>query len=106
MRVENLQRNWYVVYSKPHKERQAQFHLGLKGLESFFPRLLLTGSVERKSRIVPLFLNYLFVRIHLLTEYHYVIWSLGVKQMVMLCITLTPLDESSILFLFQRAIVG
>ena len=50
-KVENLERDWYVVYSKPHKEEQAQFHLGLKGLESFFPRLYLPGSIERKKRI-------------------------------------------------------
>src|SRR5438093_12760823 len=81
-RVENLQRDWYVVYSKPHKEQQAQFHLALKGLESFFTRLHLPGSVERKKRIDPLFPNYLFVHIQLPTEYHYVIWSPRLKQIV------------------------
>ena len=39
MAVENLQRDWYVVYSNPHKEEQAQFHLALKGVKSFFPKL-------------------------------------------------------------------
>ena len=106
MRVENLQRDWYVVYSKPHKERQAQFHLGLKGLESFFPRLHLPGSVERKKRIVPLFPNYLFVHIHLPTEYHYVIWSPGVKKIVNFGETPIPLEEKVISFLQQKAGVG
>jgi hypothetical protein len=39
MAVENLQRDWYVVYSNPHKEEQAQFHLALKGMKSFSPKL-------------------------------------------------------------------
>jgi hypothetical protein len=44
MAVENLQRDWYVVYSNPHKEEQAQFHLALKGMKSFFPKLYIPSS--------------------------------------------------------------
>ena len=50
-RVENLQRDWYVIYSKPHKEEQAQFHLGLKGVETFFPRLHLPGPLDLRAFI-------------------------------------------------------
>jgi transcription elongation factor/antiterminator RfaH len=102
--VQNIERDWYVVYSKPHKEEQAQFHLALKGLESFFPRLHLPGSsAEKKQRVVPLFPNYLFVRIHLPTEYHYVIWSPGVKKIVTFSDTPIPLEESVVNFLQQKA---
>jgi transcription elongation factor/antiterminator RfaH len=101
--VDNLQRDWYVVYSKPHKEQQAGFHLGLKGVESFFPRLYLPGSVDKKKRIIPLFPNYLFARIHLPTEYHYVIWSPGVKKIVCFSETPVPIEDSVIQFLQQNA---
>ena len=101
--MENMERDWYVVYSKPHKEERAQFHLGLKGLESFFPRLHLPGSAGKKQRTIPLFPNYLFVRIHLPTEYHYVIWSPGVKKIVTFSETPIPLEESIVNFLRQKA---
>ncbi len=39
-----------MVYSKPHKEQQAQFHFGLQGIESFFPRLYLPRSVKKKGQ--------------------------------------------------------
>ncbi len=46
MVVENLQRDWYVVYSNPHKEEQAQFHLALKGVKSFFPKLHIPAAAK------------------------------------------------------------
>jgi transcriptional antiterminator RfaH len=102
-RVENLQRDWYVIYSKPHKEEQAQFHLSLKGVESFFPRLHLPGLVDKKNRVIPLFPNYLFARIHLPTEYHYVIWAPGVKKIVSFSDTPLPNEDGVISFLKQNA---
>lgn len=101
--MENLQRNWYAVYSKPHKEEQAQFHLGLKGVESFFPKLSLPGSAEKKKRVVPLFPNYFFVHIYLPAEYHYVIWSPGVKRIVSFSDTPAPVEDKVIHFLQQYA---
>jgi transcriptional antiterminator RfaH len=101
--MENLQRDWYVIYSKPHKEEQAQFHLGLKGVESFFPRLQLPGPPNKKKRLVPLFPSYLFARVHLPTEYHYVMWAPGVKKIVCFSETPVPIEENVILFLQQNA---
>ena len=101
--VENLQRDWYVIYAKPHKEEQAQFHLALKGVESFFPRLHLPGPVEKRKRLIPLFPNYLFARIHLPTEYHYVIWAPGVKKIVSFSDTPVPIEDHVIRFLQQNA---
>ena len=97
------QRDWYVIYSKPHKEQQAQFHLTMKGVESFFPRLHLPGSTEKKRKIIPLFPNYLFVHIHLPTEYQRVIWSPGVKKLVSFSDTPIPLEESIVSFLQEKA---
>jgi transcriptional antiterminator RfaH len=100
--VEDIQREWYVVYSKPHKEEQAQFHLRMKGLDVFFPRLDLVRVAEKRKRIIPLFPNYLFVRIHLPTEFHYVTWSPGVKRLVSFGDRPIPLDDDVVNFLKQQ----
>jgi transcriptional antiterminator RfaH len=76
-------RKWYVVYSKAQKEEFAQFCLQLKGLKVFFPRLLLPDSAKKRKRLVPLFPNYLFVRLSLSSnEYSYAIWSPGVSRII------------------------
>ena len=100
--MEELQRDWYVVYSKPHKEEQAQFHLRMKGLDVFFPRLDLVRVSERRKRVIPLFPNYLFVRIDLQTEFQYVTWSPGVKRLVSFGDRPIPLDERVVNFLKQQ----
>src|SRR4029077_10999822 len=100
--VEDMQRDWYVVYSKPHKEEQAQFHLRMKNLDVFFPRLDLVRVAEKRKRIIPLFPNYLFVRIHLPSEFHYVSWSPGVKRIVSFGERPIPLDERVVDFLRQQ----
>ena len=100
--MEDIQRDWYVVYSKPHREEQAQFHLRMKSLEVFFPRLDLVRVAEKRKRIIPLFPNYLFVRIHLPTEFHYVSWSPGVKRIVSFGDRPIPLDERVVDFLKQQ----
>jgi transcription elongation factor/antiterminator RfaH len=97
------QREWYAVYSKPHKEEFAQWNFQLKGLEVFFPRLLLPESSKKRNRIVPLFPNYLFVRINFSSEYHYVIWTPGVRRIVTFDGAATHLDEKIIGFLMHQA---
>jgi transcriptional antiterminator RfaH len=101
--MKNLQRDWYVIYSKPHKEEQVQMHLGLKGIESFFPRIQLPGCAGRKKGISPLFPNYLFARIDLATEAHCVTWSPGVKRIVSFSEQPVPLEDSIIEFLKEKA---
>ena len=100
--MSELHRDWYVVYSKPHKEDQVKFHLALKGLESFFPRLRFPRRTGRRS-ISPLFPNYLFVRLNLSSEAHHVIWTPGVKRIVSCCDTPIPLQEGVVQFLQERA---
>lgn len=94
---------WYVVYSKPHKEELAQFHLRLKGVEVFFPRLLLPQSVRKHRQIVPLFPNYVFVRIHVSEQFHFVLWSHGVKRFVSFDGVPAALDETVVPFLMSQA---
>jgi len=75
-------KEWFVVSSKHHREEFAQFHLRLKGLETFFPRLMLPRFSYKTKRIVPLFPNYLFVHMNLTTDYDQVRWAPGVKSFV------------------------
>jgi transcriptional antiterminator RfaH len=102
LNVDDNQRHWYVVYSKPHKEEQAQFHLRAKGVEVFFPRLDVTRAAANRKRIIPLFPNYLFVRIKLETEGHRVMWSPGVKRIVSFGERPVPLDGHIVDFLQQQ----
>jgi transcriptional antiterminator RfaH len=101
--VENLQRDWYVIYTNRQREEPAKFHLGLKGVEAFFPRLHVPGPSDQKPRIVPLFPNYLFVHIHVATECHRIVWTPGVKRIVSFGDEPIPLDEGVICFLQQQA---
>ena len=91
-----------MVYSKPHKEEQAQFYLRMKGLDVFFPRLDLVRVAEKRKRVIPLFPNYLFVRLNLHSESHYVIWSPGVKRIVCFGDRPIPLDQTVVDFLKQQ----
>ena len=102
MEQENL-RDWYVVYSKRNKEEQAQFHLATKGIESFFPRLLLASGSKTKTRIVPLFPNYLFVHINMATDAHYVTWTPGVHRFVSFSEVPVPLETTIVSFLQAQA---
>jgi transcriptional antiterminator RfaH len=96
-------KQWYVVYSKPHAEEYAQLHFRLKGLECFFPRLLLPKAAQKHKRIVPLFPNYLFVRIRFLEEFQYVLWSHGVKRFVSFNGVPAALDEEVVTFIMRQA---
>jgi transcription antitermination factor NusG len=94
---------WYVVYSKPQKEEFAQFHLRLRAVESFFPRLLLPKFSRKRKRIVPLFPNYFFVHIDVETQYYHVLWSPGVKCFVSFNDTPLPLDDGIAEYLMRQA---
>ena len=94
---------WYVVYCKPQKETFAQFHLELRAVENFFPRILLPKFSRKRKRIVPLFPNYFFVHIDLSTQYYHVLWSPGVKRFVSFNDTPIPLDDGVAEYLMRQA---
>jgi transcription elongation factor/antiterminator RfaH len=98
------QRDWFVVYSKPKREPQAQMHLCAKGLDVFFPRLLLPQAAKNRNRVFPLFPNYLFVRLDLSepTEYFSVIWCPGVSRLVSFNGSPASIDEHVIEFLMRQ----
>jgi transcription antitermination factor NusG len=94
---------WYVVYSGSHDERTVQFNLRSKGLEVFFPRLLLPTSLHRRSQIVPFFPNYLFVRIRLPDEYDCLTSSSAVKGLVSFNNAPATLDDAVVAYLMRQA---
>ena len=97
------QRQWYLLYSKPQKEEYARFHLSLKGLEVFFPQLLFPKSAKKRKRLVPLFPNYLFVRLTLFSEeFSYAKWSPGVSRIVSFNGIPASIDDSIVDFLMSQ----
>lgn len=94
---------WYVVHAKPRKEEFAQFNLRLKGLRVFLPRLLLPQSSQKRQRVAPLFPGYLFVRIRFSEEYHYVIWTPGVKRLLIFNGSPAPVGGDIVSFLMEQA---
>lgn len=96
-------KQWYVVYTKPHAEEYTQFHFRLKDVEHFFPQLRLPGTRRKPNRVVPLFPNYMFVRIRLHEDYHRVIWSPGVKYLIGFGGHPVSIEDSLIDFLIQQA---
>ena len=97
-------KQWYVVYTKPNGEEVACSHLRLKGIDVFFPRLLLPAALGKRKPIIPLFPNYLFVRIQIFEGYHYVAWSPGVKRFVAFNNSIpVPLDVNVVRYLMNQA---
>jgi transcriptional antiterminator RfaH len=99
----HTQQQWFVIYSKPQKEEVAQVSLKQKGVEVFFPRLLLPRSSQKRKLVIPLFPNYLFVRINVETQYYSVLWAPGVKNFVSFNNSPAPLDENIAECLLERA---
>ena len=97
-------RRWYSVYSKPQKEKFAQFHLQSKGVEVFLPQLVMPQASVGSRRVVPLFPSYLFVRIDVSSgESAYVVWSPGVKYLVSFNGVPASIDDNVIDYLKDRA---
>lgn len=56
---------WYVVYTKPKLERKVASNIEDLGIESYLPmcKVIRQWSDRRKKMIVPLFPNYVFVKV-------------------------------------------
>jgi transcriptional antiterminator RfaH len=99
----SAERQWYVLYSKPQKEDYARFHLSAKGLQVFFPQLLFPHAARKRKRLVPLFPNYLFVRLKLFSEeFSHAKWSPGVSRVVSFNGIPAPLDGHVVELLMQQ----
>jgi transcriptional antiterminator RfaH len=75
---------WYVIRTKPHQERLAEFHLIQLSVETFLPLLKLQKKVRRQDKTVvePLFPRYLFARFDVNDRYRAVNFSRGVLNIV------------------------
>ena len=75
---------WYVIRTKPHQERLAEFHLRQLSVETFLPLLKLQKKVRRQDKTVvePLFPRYLFARFDVNDRYRAVNFSRGVLNIV------------------------
>ncbi len=61
-----MQKNWYLVYTKPKCEKKVAALLTRKKIENFCPQNLTQIKQIRKSKMVnqPLFSSYVFVRVY------------------------------------------
>lgn len=87
---------WFVVRTKTQQEAYAQTSLELRQLRVFLPRIIElthTGESVSKRRPAPLFPGYLFVRMLFPVDYHRVIWSPGVRDLVSIGTGPVPIGE-------------
>ena len=96
------QKFWFAAYTKPQKELYAQWNLRLRGVNTFFPKLLLPKTPRKKERIVPLFPNYLFVQAHS-HECSCIGWCPGVKRVVSFDGCPAIVDDRTVDFLIDQS---
>jgi transcriptional antiterminator RfaH len=75
--------NWYVIYTKPHKEPLVNRQLEDRGLEVFFPTLQFNRGYNRGIRLEPFFPHYLFAKVDLMSDLSSDLrWLAGVRTLV------------------------
>lgn len=60
-----MQKNWYIVYTKPKSEKKVALFLKKRNIESFCPLNCIKTQAFRRNKILeePLFKSYVFVNI-------------------------------------------
>ena len=107
LKQQEIHKNWYAAFTKPRSEDTAKYYLEHKGIEVFYPRLLLPLSSRSGRLVVPLFPNYLFVRIDLDSpEYSQVVWCRGVKRFVSFGGMPSAIEDNIVDFLRDQADPG
>jgi len=75
---------WYVIQTKPGKERDASAYLSDKGLETLSPLMetfsMRNGKITKENK--PLFPGYMFGKFALDSNYSLVRWARGVKKVL------------------------
>jgi len=75
---------WYVIQTKPRKEKEATSYLSTKGVEIFSPLMetfaLRNGRMNKELN--PLFPGYIFGKFDLQQNYPLVRWGRGVKKVL------------------------
>jgi transcriptional antiterminator RfaH len=101
---QNDAKHWYVVLTKPRHEETAHFHLASKRIDVFYPKLFLPVPTRSGRHIIPLFPNYIFVRIDALSpEYSQVLWCRGVKRLVSFGGAPSVVDDEVVNFMRELA---
>ena len=95
---------WYVIQTKPKKEREAASYLLTKGLEVFNP--LTKAFSQRNGKIdkvcKSLFPNYIFVKFDLDQSYNLVRWARGVRKVLGFGEYPSPLSDEVIEMIKKR----
>ena len=96
--------HWYVIRTKPHQERQAEFHLRQLSVETFLPLLRHNKRIRRQEKTVvePLFPRYLFARFDINDRYRAVNYARGVLKIVEFGLKPAKLSESVIEAIRER----
>ena len=96
--------HWYVIRTKPHQERQAEFHLSQLSVETFLPLLRQNKRIRRQEKTVvkPLFPRYLFARFDINDRYRAVNYARGVLKIVEFGLRPAEVSESVIEAIRER----
>lgn len=96
--------HWYVIRTKPHQERQAEFHLRQLPVETFLPLLRHNKRIRRQEKTVvePLFPRYLFARFDINDRYRAVKFARGVLNIVEFGLKPAEVSESVIEAIRER----
>lgn len=74
---------WYLIYTKPHKEPIVNRQLEDRGLEVFFPTLQFDRGYNRGIRLEPFFPHYLFAKLDRMAKANGNLqWLMGVRTIV------------------------
>ena len=95
---------WYVIQTKPRKEKEATSYLSTKGVDIFSPLMetfaLKNGRMDKELK--PLFPGYIFGKFDLQQNYPLVRWGRGVKKILGLGGYPTPVSEEVIEIIKER----
>ena len=96
--------HWYVIRTKPHQERQAEFHLRQLSVETFLPLLRHNKRIRRQEKTVvePLFPCYLFARFDINDRYRAINYARGVLKIVEFGLRPAEVSESVIEAIRER----
>ena len=98
-------KNWYLIYTKPHKELVAKDNLERQGYAVYLPmaRLRRRRMGKGATRIEPLFPRYLFIRLDTKTDNWSPIRSTpGVSNLVKFGMYPSTVPEALIEILYER----
>ena len=96
--------HWYVIQTKPKKEKLAAHYIERESIEVFFPKIESVSMVFGKPKkiITSFFPNYIFARFDPMVSYRLVNWSRGVTKVIGFNGNPAPLDKEVIEIIKKR----